>query len=185
MSANVKEQVTALHIIAPLASKCERLYGVPAEMTTAQAMIESQWMKSVIGKHNCYGMKRASRHKLGVVVRTEEILTDAQLKSLRRKIVSKTLAPDGRWDVVIEDEFADYPSYEDSVKDYCWLISSGSPYAAAWRKYMSNSYDWKSLAQNIATTYATGRDYGQLIIAVASIQIVREAIEVARKIGKQ
>lgn len=175
-----EQQAKALEIITPLATKAERLYGVPCEMTVAQAMIESAWMRKVVGNHNCYGMKKMPRHKASAWVKTREVLTDAQLKTLRRKVVAKTLGTDGKWDVVIEDEFADFPSFEDAVKDYAWLISSGSPYAKAWEKFKRNSVDWESLACDISGIYATGRGYADLLIAVAKMPTVRVAIEKAR-----
>lgn len=181
--ATPQEQAAALAIIAPLATKAERLYGVPAEMTCAQAMIETAWGLAPIGT-NWFGIKKAARHKMSAWKRTNEVLTDAQLKALKRKVVSKKLAADGKWDVVIEDEFAGYPTVEDAVKDYAWMISSAAPYAKAWEAFKKQQQDWQSLIRNVGAVYATGRGYADLVIAVASMRIVAAAIAKARQIGK-
>ena len=34
--------------------------------------------------------------------------------------------------VEMDLDFADYPSLEDSCRDYAWLITQGAPYRAAW-----------------------------------------------------
>jgi flagellum-specific peptidoglycan hydrolase FlgJ len=183
MSATKTEQIAALAIIAPLAAKAERLYGVPAEITCGQAMIESQWMKAPIG-FNCFGMKKAARHKMSAWRRTSEVLSDAQLEALKRKVVTKKIAPDGSWDVVIEDEFAGYPSFEASVMDYAWLVTSADRYVKAYESYKKSMHDWPAYAHGIvASGYATGRGYGDLVIAVANMGTVRDAIAKARLMG--
>ena len=149
MGASPQEQADALARIVPLVCKAERLYGVPAELTTAHAMIESGWMRDVVGHSNCFGMKKTGRHKMSA------------------------------WKD--DTEFADYPTIEAAVMDYAWLISCGSPYARAWLAFKSNQHDWQTLARGVAAVYAKGRWYADLIIAVATMNNVSDAISKGRK----
>ena len=171
--------------IAGLAVKLESSTEVPALSTVAQWAVESKWGAAPAGEHNCFGIKRASRHTLYCLKTTREWYCQAQIDHWnhehpdRKARPTGKVSPSGKLDVMLDDEFADYRSLEESVADYCWLISHGSPYAAAWKEYLVNR-NIPQLVAGVANAYSTTEDYQNLVNAIAGQSNVRNAIAAAR-----
>ena len=175
-----------LNEVARIAVKVEADTGVPAASTVAQWAVESQWGSKPVGKFNCFGVKKAQRHQLSCVVTTREFFTTAQIGSWNAKHPGNLAwrtgkrSPDGsKEEVVLNDEFADYASLEDSVRDYAWLVSNGLPYMGAWRTFQ-RSRDVAAFVAGIARAYSTSASYTDLVNAIAGQGNVREAIQAAR-----
>lgn len=141
-------------LMAPLAHKARERFGVPARLTLAQAAIESQWGRRPIG-NNYFGIKQAARHKQHQTVMTTE-----------QKPTGET------WRARLA--FADYPTVEDGVMDYAWLISQGRPYRQAWQAYQTHR-NIEQLGTEIARVYATGLQYGTLLRTLVRQRDIVEA----------
>lgn len=144
--------------VASIAVEIERETGCPARLMIAQWAIESKWGVKPSGHFNYFGIKRAARHTQFCTVTTREVIH-------------------GR-SVTMDLEFADYPSLEDSCKDYAWLITHGAPYHAAWLAFQSD-HDLNALITAVAHTYATDPNYAQLAVAIAGQCNVARAIQAA------
>ena len=166
--------------IAGIAAALEKQTGCPAQLMIAQWAIESQWGEKPVGHANYFGIKRAARHAMFCVVTTHEVFAPAQLAGWAHKHpdrparVTATL-PDGRVRVELEDEFADYDSLQASCEDYAWLITQGSPYQRAWRRYQQDK-NLDTLITAVARTYATAPQYAEMADEIARQSNVGDAV---------
>lgn len=144
-----------LNEVAAIAVRIEAETQLPAQLLIAQWALESAWGAHPAGHANYFGIKKAARHTMCCTVETHEMING--------KLVPSDL------------EFADYPSLEDSCKDYAWLITHGAPYRDAWRKYLETR-DVHQLVFDVAREYATNRRYWELALAIAEQQNVADAI---------
>jgi len=141
--------------VAQIAVELEVETGCPARLMIAQWALESQWGAKPAGNANYFGIKKADRHTMCCTVTTHEVVNG---KSVVEKL-----------------EFADYPSLEDSCRDYAWLITHGAPYAAAWTRYQ-HDHDLDTLIAAVARVYATDPGYTRLAEAIAGQINVTEAV---------
>lgn len=145
--------------VCRIAAHLEKETGCPAQEIVAQWAIESQWGAKPAGQHNYFGMKRAARHTKFCTALTREVING---KSIMQNL-----------------EFADYDSLADSCADFAWLITHGSPYAAAWKAYQTDRDLYKFLSA-VAHVYATDSNYTKLVIAIATQGNVKAALERAK-----
>ena len=122
--------------------------GVPASVTVAQAILESDWGRSVLAldANNYFGIKASDRLGTdGVVWMSTGEFDDAGQ-------AYETVSP-----------FRAYKSLTDSVADHDDLLKSASRYAAAMR--LSN--DPKQFAQELSEAgYSTDPDYADKLVAL-------------------
>jgi len=159
-----------------LAVTQERLRGVPAELTCGQVILESDWLQKKIFT----GVKRAARHRNWVLRETREVVNDLWMRRNAERVKRKNRLSDGRWEVWIDEEFADFPTLADALDDYAYLIATGVPYAKAWKKFQADQTDWESLAIQVGRIYATDPNYGKIVIQIANQANVQAAIAAAR-----
>jgi flagellar protein FlgJ len=145
--------------VAGIAVRLEAETGLPAQLLVAQWAIESQWGAKPAGHANYFGIKKAGRHEKCCTVTTREV------------IQGKTY--------VLDLEFADYDSLEDSCRDYAWLITHGDPYRDAWTRYQQDKR-LRGLVPAVACVYATAPEYAELASRIAEQGNVTQAIERAR-----
>ena len=148
-----------LEEVARIAVRLEAETGLPAQLLVAQWALESKWGQHPAGQANFFGIKKAGRHPKCCTVTTHELLK-------------------GR-PVVVDLEFADYDSLEDSCGDYAWLITQGAPYREAWTQYQLDK-NVENLVAAIAHIYATDLQYGRLVTRIAKQSNVAQAIREAR-----
>src|SRR5262249_18117518 len=104
------KQLEFLAAASRAAVRSERLYGVPAELTLAQPILESGWGAKMPGC-NCFGIKASKHHPQCSIVTTQEVLTPAQYAAWktahpnRQSRVLETL-PDGKVRIQLDDAFA-------------------------------------------------------------------------------
>lgn len=146
--------------IAGIAVALEARTGCPAQMLIAQWAVESQWGAKPAGHANYFGIKHSIRDSMGCTVTTREVING--------KSVIQNL------------EFADYPSLEDSCRDYAWLITQGVPYRTAWQRYRAD-HNLHALIAAVATTYATDPKYTAMVTVIAGQSNVTQAIAAARQ----
>lgn len=174
--------------IADIAVKMEKETGVPAAVTIAQWATESGWGQKAIG-NNVFGITKARRHSKSQLKSTTEDITYEQFKkfspaeqaSVRSMDGSTISGPwQGKMKVRMDREFADFDTLEDSFRDHSRLLSSGQgPYKAAFERYKATG-DVQSFIRDIAPTYATDRNYANVIGNIARQQNVTSAISSAR-----
>lgn len=145
--------------VAGIAVRLEAETGLPAQLLVAQWALESRWGAKPAGRANYFGIKKARRHEKCCTVTTREVI---QGKS-----------------IVLDLEFADYDSLEDSCRDYVWLITHGDPYRDAWTRYQQNKR-LRGLISAVAGIYATAPEYAELASRIAEQGNVAQAIEWAR-----
>jgi flagellum-specific peptidoglycan hydrolase FlgJ len=145
--------------VARIAVRLEAETGLPPQLLIAQWALESKWGQQPAGQANFFGIKKAGRHEKCCTVTTHEVVK-------------------GR-PVVVDLEFADYNSLEDSCRDYAWLITNGAPYREAWARYQLDK-NVHALVSGIAHIDATDLQYGQLVTRIAEQSNVAQAIHEAR-----
>ena len=132
---------TRLNEVARIAVRLEQETGCPAQLLIVQWAIESKWGERPVGGANYFGVKRAARHTKWCTITTREVVNGKSL---------------------VEDlEFADYDSLEDSCRDYAWLITSGSPYHAAWARLCAFAGRWGSKRPGTRRSFFRGRREGK------------------------
>lgn len=129
-AANKREFFQAL---LPAALESERKYGVPAEVTLAQAALESGWARSPIGGYNIFGIK-GSGPAGSVKLDTKE---GAGVASRAR--------------------FAKFNNFHEAVGEHGQLYNNGN-YDRAMKQYSQNK-DPMKFVDGIARTYATAPNY--------------------------
>ena len=149
------EQQAALKQIATAAVAAERETGCPAELSTAQAILESSWLMRCPGL-NCFGIKATDSHATYQI--TREFLN-------------------GQWQTM-RAAFEAYDSLADCFTAHARLIQGG-PYLPAWRRYQAD-HSLDGLIEGIARIYASDPLYGQQIKVLAHGPNVAAAIVTAR-----
>jgi hypothetical protein len=128
------------------AQAAERRYGVPAAMNIATAIWESQLGgRTPPGSNNWHGIKG-----LGPPTDTREQTAG------------------GVW-YTIKAGFHMFDSPADSFMYYAWLISTGAPYAAAWKQWLASpkkNADVETLTRAISARYASSLLYARDLVSV-------------------
>lgn len=126
--------------LLPAAIESEKQFGVPAEVTLAQAALESGWARSPIGGFNIFGIK--GKGPAGTTsVNTSEFLN-------------------GRW-VKIKDGFAKYNNFYEAIKKHGELFHNGY-YDKAVNQYAKDRNAMR-FVDNIQGIYATDPGYARKI----------------------
>lgn len=135
-----KDKKAFFEALLPGAIESEKKYGVPAEVTLAQAALESAWARSPIGGYNIFGIK-GSGSQGSVNVQTQEFYK-------------------GRY-VTIRDNFARYANFTEAVSKHGALFHNGY-YDKAVEQYARDKNP-RAFVDNIHGIYATDPKYSQKI----------------------
>lgn len=146
--------------ICDAAVSCEIKTGLPAEITVAQAILESGWGRYVPrGSYNLFGVKDTSRYPGSVQASTIEYI-------------------DGKPRTVLA-KFEAYPSYQEAIADHARLLTTTSIYKPHFDLYRKtgelNGFIWA-----ISAHYATDPGYATKLMAILNGQEVKKSIEQAR-----
>jgi flagellum-specific peptidoglycan hydrolase FlgJ len=152
------KQLEALAGFARAAVRAERLYGVPGELTTAQAIAESGWGARMPG-NNCLGIKAHAG------VASQEFATH-ECENGESK--AQTCA------------FAAYPDLDACFEDHAILLSQRRPYDVLLTKY-SQHENLPVYIEDVAKVYATDPSYAKLLLSIISMHAVQDALAAARK----
>lgn len=150
-------QQDAVRDIARAAIACERATGCPAEVSAAQCIFESDYLRRMPG-NNCFGIKRDQRGSGGQYILTHEYLN-------------------GRW-IMMPMEFEAYRTLADCFTDHARLIQSGV-YLPAWERYRT-THDVDAWITGVAAHYATDPGYAGKITAEAHSGTVETALHQMR-----
>jgi flagellum-specific peptidoglycan hydrolase FlgJ len=179
-----RKQLDALNAFSRAAVRSERLYGVPAELSVAQAVLESGWGARMPG-NNCFGIKASPNNPRRVTVATHEVFTQEQYDAWRRNhpgrasVIEERLA-DGRLNVRLDDDFATFDNLAGCFEAHAILLSQQAPYSTMLAKFQATE-NYPVYVEHVAATYATSPSYGKQLLAVASMHPVQDALEAARK----
>lgn len=175
----------ALPALAQAAVACERNTGLPAEISLAQAAIESGWLAKAPG-NNCFGIKASSTSPLRQLLRTTEWFTPgerARFLALGDGRTADLVQPPrsdakGRQKYSVMDYFAAYSDLAGCFTDHARLITTGRPYQAAWTAFQGH-HSWQQLLSDIGPIYATAPNYAANVMAIISDD-VSAALQSAR-----
>ncbi len=129
--------------LLPAAIESEKEFGVPAELTLAQAALESGWARSPIGGYNIFGIK-GSGPAGKTSVDTKEFLN-------------------GQW-VQMKDGFAKYHNFYEATKEHGELFHNGY-YDKAVNQFSKDRSTY-AFIDNIQGIYATDPKYSQKIKSI-------------------
>lgn len=129
--------------LLPAAIESEKEFGVPAELTLAQAALESAWARSPIGGYNIFGIKGTGPAGK-TSVNTSEYLN-------------------GEW-VRIKDGFALYNNFYEAMQEHGDLFHNGYYDKAVEQFARDRSTD--AFIDNIQGIYATDPNYSQKIKSI-------------------
>lgn len=129
--------------LLPAAIESEKKYGVPAELTLAQAALESGWAASPIGGYNIFGIKGT-----GPAGKTS---------------VSTKEFYDGKW-VNVKDGFAKYNNFGEAVERHGKLFHNGY-YDKAVTQFAQDR-STAAFIDNIQGIYATDPKYSEKINSI-------------------
>lgn len=127
--------------------------------TAAQAMLESGWGKSKIGKYNIFGVTKGSWTGKTILVKTTEYFKngDKVFKAPEKVISKQRLAP-SKWEYKVYRLFRDYDSLEQALADH-EAIFKKPMYADAWR-YKDNALMFaRKITDAMGAKYATSPVY--------------------------
>lgn len=175
----------ALPALAQAAVACERSTGLPAEISLAQAAIESGWLDKAPG-NNCFGIKASSTSTLRQLLRTTEWFTPAErarFLALGEGRTADLVQPPrsdgkGRQRYTVMDFFAAYADLAGCFNDHARLITTGRPYRTAWTAFQQHR-SWQRLLADIGPIYATAPNYAANVTAIVSDD-VSAALQAAR-----
>ena len=164
-------QTSALTQIATAAVACEAETDFPAEISTAQCILESAWLTRMAAPFNCFGIKATDSSAAYCI--THEYLN-------------------GSWETC-KLAFEAYPDLAACFAAHARLIISGKPYRGAWEQYLTDdpflrvsqaaSHRLDGLIQGIAPVYATDPNYAEQLLTLAHGPHVTAALEAARAKG--
>jgi flagellum-specific peptidoglycan hydrolase FlgJ len=162
MISNADKQAGVLAIAAASVA-CEQITMFPAEVSAAQAILESYYLQLMpAGSNNCFGIKATDSH--AVYTFTKEWVKDGRSAG---HFITLNLA------------FESYPTLAACFAAHAALIIHGSYYTTAWQAYLKD-HDIDSLVEGIAKHYATDPNYALKVIALYSQQNVKQALAAAR-----
>lgn len=148
--------------VAEAAVESELATGCPAELSAAQCILESGWLR-VCPQNNCFGIKDTNRYPGNRYTETKEYLN-------------------GKW-VKIVAAFEVYATLADCFTDHARLITGKyqpkGKYALAWRDYVESG-DFDKYVSAIATVYATDPAYREQVLQIARGKRVVFAVAAAR-----
>lgn len=137
-----------IKIIAPIAQKEDKPYGVLPSITIAQACLESDYGQSELAKkyNNLFGVK-------GTDPNTTKVLTTKEYV-------------DGQWQV-ISGRFQVYDTYESAIKAHTRLFVNGTTWNPNQYQHVLKAKNYRSQAKALETDgYATDPGYAEKLIYV-------------------
>ena len=195
-------QAVAVSKLADTAVEIERVSGIPAAFTLAQAVLESGWPKldkglNAFPGNNCLGIKTYPGCYGEQLWQTREWFTDEErdrwLKGKEgRKIISETgkrrvrkpgtrLAATEK-EYVVTDWFATFPTLAKCFEKRTILLSTGKLYKPALDQFLKDS-NFVTYVAAVAKHYATEPTYAEAIHRLLKNKDLQAALAAARSRG--
>lgn len=186
MTLTKAQRESNLARIAAAAITVEREFGIPADLCTAQCILESGWLAKSPA-NNPFGIKATAGQPFRESV-TWESLTPAQLTRLKQsgaKILSIGPLTGGRHRVSLVDRFAAYATLEDAFRAYGRLLLAGRHFAPRMARYREHGNLARLLADlrgaDGQPPYATDPDYDTKLLRLIRQANVTAALAAARR----
>lgn len=183
-------QLANLRLIADAAMSCEMTIGIPADLTTAQCILESAWLTIRPG-WNCFGIKDYPGSYGRQLLLTREWFNDKELAwflhlgDQRSASLVKPLGPsdpirsDGRQEYRVYDWFATFPSLTACFAKRVSLFTHGA-YKLLLTTYTSDR-NFDAYLRGVAKVYATAPKYADVLMSIIRMAEVVEALDDARE----
>jgi flagellum-specific peptidoglycan hydrolase FlgJ len=170
--------------IAPAAVACERAAGCPAELTAAQAILESGWLDKA-PQNNCFGIKAHALVEGRQLLTTTEWFTEQEAAAFvalgdqrEAELVDPPQVSGTRKKYRVKDWFAAYPDLTACFTDHARVLQS-PVYAPAWTRYRADG-DLEAFIRGVAAHYATAPTYADSILQFVQNSHVAAAIAASR-----
>ena len=142
----LKQKENFIKVVAPIAQREDKQYGVLPSVTIAQACLESNYGQSTLAKeyNNLFGVK-------GTNPNTSKVLTTKEFVN-------------GRWET-IHGRFQIYDSYDASIRAHTLLFVKGTTWNPNQYQHVLAAKDYKTQAKALETDgYATDPTYANKLI---------------------
>jgi len=166
---------------------CELRLGIPKDLTAAQCILESAWLKIKPG-WNCFGIKSYVGEFGRQLLLTREFFNDKELAwflhlndSREASLVDPSGAPDanGRRQYRVMDWFATFPDLTACFAKRASLFLHG-PYLQFAQAYASD-HNFEAYVRAVAKVYATAPNYAEVILSIIRMPEVVEALDDAKE----
>jgi flagellum-specific peptidoglycan hydrolase FlgJ len=146
-------------VYGPAARASERVSGVPALVTLAQAAIESNWGESA-PNYNFFGIKASASDppEARQLLRTKEVLSSPNVKF--PEVISVTARADGKFDYVVKDWFRTFPDAQSAFDGHGQFLRNNKRYE---RAFTRTNDPYAFAAEVAAAEYATDPNYDELL----------------------
>ncbi len=163
----------------------EKATGCPAELLVAQAILESDWGKSMPG-FNMFGFKNYPGSYGRQLLKTRERFTDAELKAFlalndgRVAELEDDVMVNGRKGYRVLDWFATFQSLEACFAKRAQRWNAGQ--GLTWVKAFRVNRDFAAMFAEMARSYATAdpNAYALALLARLKVPEVQEGLAAAR-----
>lgn len=153
-----QQQIDFAHQIYEASKKAT---DIAPEFVTAQAILESGWGKSRVGRFNLFGITKGSNWKgKTVLVLTHEYFnTPNKQFALPERVLSVAKCKTGnRWFYTVYRLFKDFDSIEECLQEHTRLLQKPG-YADAW-PYRKNAIEFtRRICDGHGSQYATAPGY--------------------------
>lgn len=142
----LKQKENFIKVVAPIAQREDKQYGVLPSVTIAQACLESNYGQSTLAKeyNNLFGVK-------GTNPNTSKVLTTKEFVN-------------GRWET-IHGRFQIYDSYDAAIRAHTLLFVKGTTWNPNQYQHVLAAKDYKTQAKALETDgYATDPTYANKLI---------------------
>lgn len=141
---------------------------IAPEFVTAQAILETGWGKSKVGKYNLFGITKGSNWtgKTVLVLTHEYFNTPSRVFTAPERIVSVCKVKGKRqWYYTVYRLFKDFDSLNDCLKEHSRLLQKNG-YADAW-PYRHNAAEFaRRICDSKGCKYATSPTYLSQILSL-------------------
>lgn len=137
-----------IKVVAPLAQKADKPYGLYPSVTIAQACLESNYGQSSLAKlyNNLFGVK-------GTDPNTSKVMTTSEYVN-------------GHWKT-ISGRFQIYDSYQAAIQAHARLLAQGTTWNPNQYQHVLQAKDWRSQAKALYQDgYATDPNYPSKLISL-------------------
>jgi flagellum-specific peptidoglycan hydrolase FlgJ len=182
------QQTTNLHLIAEAAIASELTTTIPAELTCAQCILESAWLKVAPG-NNCFGIKNYHGSYGRQLLLTREWFTDHERDYFLglgdgRKVdglVDPSAPPNavGRKQYRVYDWFATFPTLATCFARRASMFLN-TRYAVFQSAYLAD-HNFDAYLRGIARIYATDPSYADKLLALIRMPEVQDALYEAKE----
>lgn len=156
------------HFARTVYTAARQATDIAPEFVTAQAILESGWGISRIGRYNIFGITKGSNwNGKTVLVLTHEYFNtpDRKFTPPERVVSVAKCKAANRWLYTVYRQFKDFDSLEDCLREHTRLLQKPG-FADAW-PYRHNAVEFtRRICDNRGSKYATSPQYFALLTSL-------------------